>query len=127
MGLFYILLLWWQVQVLEGKAMENPDGSFDDWHDQEILYGMAVADVFIACPLAILGVVVTLLEPRYGIFLLALVSFFFVWVNVAFTKTSLRFREPKMTVNWFIVYPFGAILGAAYLLWTMVHFEMIFA
>ncbi len=126
LALFFVLLLWWQVQVLKGRAMDNPDGSVDDWHDQEILYGMAVADVFIACPLAFAGVAVVFLSPRHGVFLLALVSFFFIWVNVAFTKTSLRFRRPRITLNWFIVYPFGALLGLAFLVWTMAHFDVLF-
>ena len=124
-ALITVLLLWWQVQVLKGRAMDNPDGSKDDWHEQEILYGMAVADVLIACPLALLGVVLTLLEPGVGIFVLALVSFFFLWVNVATTTTSLRFRDPKVTASWFIIFPLGSIVGAAYLAWALLHIEIV--
>jgi hypothetical protein len=124
LALIFVLLLWWQVQVMKGKTMENPDGSVDDWHEQEILYGMAVADVFVACPLAFVGVVVTFLDPGYGILILAMASFFQLWVNVATTVTSVRFRQPKMSVNWFFIFPFGSILGGAYLVWVLVHIDV---
>ena len=127
LALTFILLLWWQIQVIKGKAMKNPDGAVDDWHEQKILYGMAIADVFIACPMAILGIILALLEFKWGFYLIALDSFFFVWINTATTMTSLRFQKPKITLNWFIVFPFGAILGFAFLVWTIVHFDIIYS
>jgi hypothetical protein len=126
LALTFILLLWWQSQVIKGKAMKNPDGSVDDWHEQKILYGMAIADVFIACPMAILGVSLILFGSKWGFYLLALDSFFFVWINTATTMTSLRFHKPKITLIWFIVFPFGAILGFAFLVWTIFHFDIIY-
>jgi len=126
LALFFLILLVWQIQVLRGKAMKNPDGSVDDWHEQKILYGIAVADIFLACPLAIVGVILTLLESKWGFFILALDSFFFLWVNIAFTVTSLRFEKPKISFNWFITFPFGALLGLAYLVWTIIHFDVIY-
>jgi hypothetical protein len=123
----YFLILWgWQFQVLRGKAMKNVDGTVDDWHEQKILYGMAFGDVFLACPVAIAGVVLTLLRSRWGFYILALESFFFIWVNIAFTVTSLRFEKPKPSFNWFITYPFGIILGLAYVAWTVIHFDRIY-
>jgi hypothetical protein len=106
--------------------MENPDGSVDDWHEQNILYGMAFADILIACPLGFLSVILILLGSKWGFYLLAMVSFFFVWINSATTATSLKFQKPKITFNWFIVFPFGAILGFAFLVWTIVHFDLIY-
>ena len=106
--------------------MDNPDGSVDDWHEQKILYGMAAADIFIACPIAILSVVLILIGSKWGFYLLALDSFFFVWINTATTITSFKFYKPKITLNWFIIFPFGAILGFAFLVWTIIHFEIIF-
>ena len=50
MGLFALLTFGWQIMVLRGKAMKNTDGSYDDWHEQKIFYGMALADVILACP-----------------------------------------------------------------------------
>jgi hypothetical protein len=126
LALVSILLWWWQTQVIKGKVMDNPDGSKDDWHEQEILYGMAAADIFIACPIAILSVVLIIFGSIWGFFLMALDSFFFVWINTATTITSLRFRKPKITLNWFIIFPFGAILGFAFLVWTIIHFNIIF-
>ena len=126
LALYFVILWWWQTQVIKGKAMKNPDGSVDDWHEQKILYGIAVADIFIACPLAIVGVIFTLIGSKWGFYLLALESFFFLWVNTVTTVTSLRFMRPKITLTWFIVYPFGAILGFAFLVWTIIHFDIIY-
>jgi len=126
LALIFAILWWWQIQVIKGKAMKNPDGSVDDWHEQKILYGIAVADVFIACPLVFIGVILILFGFKLGFFLLALDSFFYLWINTATTMTSLRFQKPKITIIWLIVYPFGAILGFAYLVWTIIHFDIIF-
>jgi hypothetical protein len=122
----FTILLWWQSQILKGKSMDNPDGSVDDWHKEKILYGMAFADVFIACPLAFLSVILILLGSKWGFYLMAMESFFFVWINTATTATSLKFQKPKITFNWFIVFPFGAILGFAFLVWTILHFDLIY-
>ena len=124
--LIFAILWWWQIQVIKGKAMKNPDGSVDDWHEQKILYGIAVADVFIACPLVFIGVILILSGFKWGFFLLALDSFFYLWINTATTMTRLWFQKPRITINWFVVYPFGAILGFAYLVWTIIHFDIIF-
>jgi hypothetical protein len=125
-ALVSILLWWWQTQVIKGKSMDNPDGSVDDWHEQNILYGMAAADIFIACPMAILSVILILIGFKWGFYLMALDSFFFLWINTATTITSLKFNKPKITLNWFIIFPFGAILGFAFLVWTIIHFDLIF-
>jgi hypothetical protein len=75
----YFLLLWgWQFMILRGKAFKNPDGSVDDWHEQKTHYGIAFADVFVACPASIAGIVLVFLSPRWGYYLLALVSFWWV-------------------------------------------------
>jgi hypothetical protein len=43
------LIIWgWQIQVLRGNNMKNPDGSADDWHEQKIFYGISIADTFLA-------------------------------------------------------------------------------
>lgn len=123
----FIILLWWQSQVIKGKAMDNPDGSVDDWHEQKILYGIAFADIFIALPIAILSVNLILLGSKWGFHFLAMVSFFYLWINTATTVTSLKFHKPKITLNWFIVFPFGAILGFAFLVWTIIHFDLIYS
>ena len=53
MGLFALLVFGWQIMILRGKAMKNPDGTVDDWHEQKTHYGIALADVFLACPACI--------------------------------------------------------------------------
>lgn len=123
----YTLLVWnWQIKVLKGKEMKNPDGSSDDWHRQKTHYGIAIADIFLACPLSIAGILVVFLSPRWGYYLLALVGFWFVWTNTMTTATSLRFEKPRITLNWFVVFPSGILLGLAYIMWTVVHFQLIY-
>jgi hypothetical protein len=126
MGLFALLVGGWQVMVLQGKAMKNPDGSSDDWHEQKTHYGTAFADVFVACPACIAGIVLVFISPRWGCYLLALVSFWFVWANLMTTVTSLRFEKPKITLNWFVTFPFGTLVGLAYIVWTLIHFDVIY-
>jgi len=125
-GLMALVVGGWQVMVLKGQAMKNSDGSSDDWHEQKTHYGIAYADVFLACPASIIGVVLVFVSPRWGHYLLALVSFWFVWANIMTTATSLRFEKPRITLNWFIVFPFGALVGLAYIVWTLLHFDTIY-
>ena len=123
----YALLVWgWQVKVLRGKTMKNPDGSSDDWHQQKTHYGIAVADIFLACPASIAGIFLVFVSPRWGYYLLALVGFWFAWTNIMTTATSLRFEKPKITLNWLIVFPSGILLGLAYIAWTIIHFDIIY-
>lgn len=126
MGLFSLLILRWQILVLKGRAMRNPDNSYDDWHEQKVMYGMAFADILISCPANIIGIILVFITPKWGFYLLALVSFWWVWSNTMTTATSLRFEKPKLTLIWFITYPFGAIVGLAYIVWTIVHFDTIY-
>jgi len=125
-GLYVVLIGLWQIKVLRGKPMQNPDGSVDDWHKQKTHFGIAVADVFLACPVGIIGIILIFVFPRWGFYLLALVSFWFVWANMMTTATSLRFEKPKLSLNWWITFPVGGIVGLAFILWTMVHFESIY-
>ena len=39
----------------------------------------------------------------------------------------LRFEKPRVTFAWLLVFPFGALLGLAYLAWTVIHFEAVAA
>ena len=127
MGLICPIVWGWQIMVLRGKPMKNPDGSFDNWHKQKTHYGIALADVFLACPVNIAGIVLVFVSPRWGFYLLALVSFWWVWANTMTTATSLRFEKPKITLNWIFTYPFGILVGLVYIVWTIVHFDTIFS
>lgn len=126
MGLFALLVMGWQIMVVKGKAMKNPDGTVDDWHEQKILYGMALADIFVACPMCLIGIALVIADPRWGHYLLAMGAFWFVWGNAMTTATSLRFEKPKLTLSWFFTFPFGALVGLAYIVWTVVHFDSIY-
>jgi len=126
MGLYCLMVFGWQMMVLKGKALKNADGSFDCWHKQKSHYGIAFADIILACPVNIVGIVLVFITPRWGYYLLALVSFWWVWANIMTTATSLRFEKPMMTLSWFITFPFGALVGLAYILWTVVHFDAIY-
>jgi len=126
-GLLAIIVFGWQINVLRGKSMKNPDGSVDDWRKQKLFYGIALADITMAIPLTLVGIVSIFLGWRIGYYLTGLASFWFLWTNAMTTITSLRFEKPKVTLMWFIVFPFGAIIGLAYIVWTLVHFEAIFS
>lgn len=127
MGLICLIVWGWQISVLKGKAMKNPDGSFDNWHEQKTHYGIAIADIFLACPINIAGIVLVFVSPRWGYYLLALVSFWWVWANTMTTTTSLRFEKPKITLYWIIAYPFGILVGLAYVVWTILNFDIIYS
>ena len=126
MGFVSIVVWWWQIMVLKGKEMRNPDGSVDNWHEQKLIFGMAVADIFLACPATIAGIIMVFICPRWGYYILALVSFWFVWANIMTTVTSVRFENPKITLTWFVAFPFGTIIGFAYMIWTFIHFDIIY-
>jgi hypothetical protein len=125
-ALICILVFRWQIMVLRGKFMKNPDGSVDDWHEQKLFYGIAIADVFLATPVTIAGIIMVFVSPRWGYYILAIVSFWFVWANVMMAATSLRFEKPKISFSWFMVFPFGALVGLAYIVWTLIHFDTIY-
>ncbi|MFH0789635.1 MAG: hypothetical protein V2B13_18750 [Pseudomonadota bacterium] len=127
MGLFALLVWGWQFMILRGKSFKNPDGSMDDWHEQKTHYGIAFADVFVACPANIIGILLVFLYPRWGYYLLALVSFWWIWANVMTTATSLRFYNPRHSlIIWLLGYPFGILVGLAYIVWTIIHFNAIY-
>jgi hypothetical protein len=125
-ALYTPMLAFWQVAVLKGKAMENPDGSFDDWHRQRTHYGIALADLVVITPASALGLVLVFVAPRWGFFLMSLVAFWYVWANLMTTATSLRFERPRITLAWIVVYPSGCALGLAYLAWTIAHFDALY-
>lgn len=125
-GVYALLVGGWQAMVLKGKAMKNSDGSTDDWHEQKTHYGIAFADLVWACPVSIAGIVLVFVAPRWGYYLLALVSFWFVWANTMTTSTSLRFEQPNINLNWLIVFPSGILVGLAYIVWTLIHFDIIY-
>ncbi len=125
-GLICIPILRWQIMVLRGKSMKNPDGSVDDWHEQKLFYGIALADIAIAIPVTFIGIVLIFAGWRIGYYLTGLASFWFLWANIMTTATSLRFEKPKITLMRFIVFPFGALIGLAYIIWSLIYFQEIF-
>ena len=127
MGLFCLIIWIWQIRILKGKAIKNADGSFDSWREQKTHYGIAFADIFLACPVNIAGIVLVFASPRWGFYLLSLVSFWWVWANTMTTSTSLRFEKPKITLEWIIAFPFGILVGLAFIVWTILHFDICFA
>ena len=125
-GLLAIIVFGWQIKVLRGRSMKNPDGSVDGWHEQKLFYGIALADTTIAIPVTFIGIVLIFIGWRIGYYLTGLASFWFLWANAMTTATSLRFEKPKITPMWFIVFPLGAILGLAYIVWSLIYFQEIF-
>lgn len=94
-------------------------------HRQKLFYGIAFADLALACPATLAGVVLALLGVRWGLLLLAWVSCWFVWANLMTTAPSLRFERPRITLTWLLVFPFGAVVGLAFVAWTLVHLEFL--
>ncbi len=125
-SLFTVIVLVAQIGCLTGRPFENPDGTRDDWREQRLFYGIAWADIVIACPLSFSSVVLVFLDPQWGFFLLGMVSFWFVWANVMTTVTSLKFEGPKITLRWIIVFPLGGLIGLSALAWIFIHFDLIF-
>ncbi len=126
MGIFSLLLFGWQLRVLSGKSMSNPDGTKDDWHEQKLYYGLALADLIFAIPLTLMGIILIFLNHKLGFYLTGMASFWYLWVNSAFTYTSLRFEKPKITLMWIIAFPLGIIVGLVYLIWSFIYFDAIF-
>jgi len=126
-GLLAVIVFGWQTMVLRGKSMKNADGTVDDWHEQKLFYGIALADVALAVPVTLIGIVLIFIGWRIGYYLTGLASFWFLWTNIMTTATSLRFEKPRISLNWFIVFPFGAMVGLAYIIWTLIHFNVIFS
>ena len=125
-GFITCIVYWAQIGCLRGKPFENPDGTRDDWREQKVFYGIAWADILLACPISFTALVLIFLAPRWGFFLMGMVSFWFLWANVMTTITSLRFEKPKVTLQWFVVFPLGAVVGLSFLVWTAAHFESVF-
>ena len=126
MGLLGLLIGFFQFRTMRGGAFHNCDGSKDDWREQPTHYGIALADVFVACPVNTAGVILAFMGSRWGFYLLALASFWWLWANVLTTATSLKFHKPKITLMWFITFPLGALLGLAYMALTFIHFDALY-
>jgi hypothetical protein len=128
MALLGSIIFAWQICVLSGRINENPDGTLDDWHEQKLYFGIAVANIFSSCPMVIIGASLVFVQEnsRIGHFLLIMSSFWFVWTSSAFTITSLRFENPKISFDWFIVFPLGALVGLIYIVWVVANFDKIF-
>ncbi len=121
-----LAVAWAQVGCLRGRFFKNPDGSSDDWREQKIFYGMAWADLVVACPMSLAALGLTLTVPKLGLLLLTGVSVWMIWANVMTTVTSLRFEKPRITLPWLVVFPFGLIVGLAYFVWILIHFEAVY-
>ena len=126
MAVFTLLVLWAQIGIIRGRPFENPDGTKDDWREQKIFYGIAWADIAVACPIALAALIMIFAAPRWGLYTMGLVSFWFLWTNVMTTVTSLRFEKPRITLQWIVVFPLGAVIGLAFIIWTIAHFDTIF-
>jgi len=125
-GIIALILIYWQINVLRGKPMPCPDGTFDDWSQQKQFYGIAIADLVIGIPVTLAGIILIFLGIKWGFYITAMTSFWFLWSNIVTTATSLRFEKPKITLEWIIVFPFGSFLGLVYIIWSIVYFDQIY-
>ena len=125
-ALLTFVLAWAQIGLLRGRPFRNPDGTTDDWREQKLFFGIAVADLAVAIPAAVAGLVLAFPAPRIGLLVLGAVAFWMVWINLVTTITSLRFEKPRITLAWLIVFPFGILVGLAYLAWLALHFRLFY-
>ena len=126
LGTLALVIALCQYRVLRGEALKNPDGSVDDWHEQKAHYGMAFADVFVACPVTLAGIVLVVDGSRWGFYLLTLSAAWLVWTNVMTTANSLHFEKPRINLVWLITFPLGGLIGLTWIIWTVIHFDRIF-
>jgi hypothetical protein len=54
------------------------------------------------------------------------VGVWMAWANVMTTVTSLRFEKPRITAEWLLVFPFGGLVGLAYVIWILIHFDNVY-
>ena len=125
-GLYLFVLLYWQIMVFKGKRMKNIDGSYDDWKENNTDYGFSFADIVISCPIGLVGVVLSFFHFQIGFYIMAMISFWFLWVNIGTTAISLKFKNPKLNAGWFFSFPFGSIMGLGFIVWSIVYYEVIF-
>ena len=126
MGLLTLIVAWAQVGCLRDRPFKNPDGTADDWREQKVFYGIAWADLTVACPLSVAGIIALFFDPGLGLLLLTGVGVWMLWSNVMTTVTSLRFEKPRISAAWLLVFPFGGVVGLAYLIWILVHFDWVY-
>lgn len=125
-ALLTLALAWAQIGLLRGRPFRNPDGTTDDWQEQKLFYGIALADLATAIPATVAGLGLTFVAPKIGLLILAGIAFWMVWINLVTTITSLRFENPRITLAWLIVFPSGILVGLAYLVWLGAHFGLIY-
>lgn len=49
---------------MRGARFNNPNGSVDDWHEQQTHYGIAFANIVVTCLATIAGIVLIFISPR---------------------------------------------------------------
>lgn len=128
MACYILAIEVWQFQVFRGKHLINPDGSADDWHEQKLHYGIALADLFLIFPVTVLAICLYFCQQvALAHYFFSLIASWLVYCNIFTTVTSLKFQSPvNMDWDWFISFPFGVVLGSIYLAWVLTHFEAIF-
>jgi uncharacterized membrane protein len=126
MGLLTVIVTWAQVGCIRGRPFRNPDGTADDWREQKVFYGIAWADLTVACPLSFAGIAMLVIDPGVGLLMLTGVGVWMAWANVMTTVTSLRFEKPRITAEWLLVFPFGGLVGLAYVIWILIHFDNVY-
>ena len=125
-GLFVVFLLfavyivalgYWQIMVLLGNPMANPDGTVDSLADP-LFFGFAVADLAVMIPAAILGIVGMLMQKKWGLFLSAMFSFLIFYMSFAVTASSLWSNGFNViTLEWLLLFPSGCVVAVAFWIW----------
>ena len=77
-ALFTLLVIRAQAGCIRGKFFSNPDGTRDDWRQQKIFYGIAWADLVLACPTSLVALVLIFTVPPRGFFFLFPATFYYL-------------------------------------------------
>lgn len=125
-GLFIPLELFVQIKMLKGQKVPKPDGSFDQIETYPEFFAYAIGNLFLLLPVMIASIILVLLSHRMGFYLMALVSFWMVFNYFCRTAVSFKVYTPKPSLKWIFVFPWYAIIGLIYIVWSVVHFGIIY-
>ncbi|MCP4231284.1 MAG: hypothetical protein GY771_14200 [bacterium] len=116
-AVYIVALGYWQIMVLLGNPMANPDGTVDTIANP-LTFGFALADLALAIPVAILGIVGMLLQKKWGLFLSAMFTFLMFYMHFAVTASSLWGGGfDVITLEWLLLFPSGCVIAVIFWIW----------
>jgi len=115
----------YQYKVATSKVPTCPGGEPDDWKKYPPLYGGAMADLLINCPLVTTGMILILFNCRVGFYLVAIATSILIWCW-SFILFEIKSHKPKVTFMWIVSFIVPPLISLTFLLWTIIHFDAIY-